>query len=1122
MLQIFVGLIPTATTPTTSACTEYLELLLDLTKLDPNVAQRFLPNILAFVVSKLRMMTHETKGDTICNLFRVANELYGLLDPSIFADDNLALDEIQQHIAFLLDQCLFGDLHNQSILCPSGSQQRNQAFDLLFKIISTFDTQPKIQTDLIRQLLASLANHLHITSPQISYDTPGYEDRDEPRNTRSNKSGHALHRHNRRKDFVGLVNLGCTCYLNSIIQQLFMVPSFTNELLSIPAYHTASSSTSSSSSPSPSSSTPNTSTPGDGINHELLSELQRVLLALRESQRRYLNPLAFASKVHNAEGAPIDLWEQTDCQESLVALFHQLEDNLKQSALITQHESTQTLLDDHFGCTLRYLVKCENGHVTKRDEKHMSLQLPVKHTYNLSEAFDKFTEAMKLDGDNKYQCSSCRRKVPAVRRCTMYKPPKQLILCLKRFEWNFETSERKKLNTRFEFDSVLNVKQYLNTNFPEEESDDGAESKSSDEDNSELVYDLVGIVIHQGSANRGHYYAYIKDRTGSGSHSQWYEFNDKNVSPRDFASIQKEAFGGETTVTVDDRHDDDDDDVSSQKSSGSRSRSKNNPWNKQTMTQPKPQNVEILSDRNAYILFYEQRAVKQEQQLQRRRHQQQRSKHQTAYESKESSNEIDLQQPWKHVTYLKEEYTRIRQENINIFRQQTLYDKAFVRFMRNLYNNVLLAEHSHFAKMQDQNRNLVLLRFVFNVVPVELTDSAQIRWWWDTLRDAVDKFAEHELKALATSKLLPSYLINIFGKHQNGANRKAALQFFKHLLLKIGERNAAELLLNAVFCALVTVVHEWRPRLLAHADMSEIIDLLNYISARSEKCLVGNAQSLMAALRELLLNDFAFAHNLNSADVPESILRDLGSSDSNLATEPIFNLIWHIMANDKIDEEALRGNNEIEFLRQVMCKNYCVSQVQIVKRIVAENTNESDLKLFNQVIEVIHRRMAWLDYYDVFAALNVFNALFEGDDDDVKLAKLNTNCCRVHLQKILSNSKYWKLTQVSVLMLAKLCENMMVRGWITQSCPAELHDVDSWCKKNNKAPTGRNRQSNRNRNYRSSQANVQFYRVQPEFNEKDAKQRLNEWRNRVSSKVKLADAGISNESLPAAMKTISS
>ena len=41
------------------------------------------------------------------------------------------------------------------------------------------------------------------------------------------------------------------------------------------------------------------------------------------------------------------------------------------------------------------------------------------------------------------------------------------------------------------------------------------------------LYKLVGILIHSGTADSGHYYSYIKERTEEG---RWLEFNDTQVS----------------------------------------------------------------------------------------------------------------------------------------------------------------------------------------------------------------------------------------------------------------------------------------------------------------------------------------------------------------------------------------------------------------------------------------------------------------------------------------------------------------------------------------------------------------------------------------------------------------
>lgn len=52
----------------------------------------------------------------------------------------------------------------------------------------------------------------------------------------------------------------------------------------------------------------------------------------------------------------------------------------------------------------------------------------------------------------------------------------------------------------------------------------------------------MGIVVHQGTTESGHYYSYIKER---GSQNNWFEFNDKEVSKFDPSLIPQECFGGE-------------------------------------------------------------------------------------------------------------------------------------------------------------------------------------------------------------------------------------------------------------------------------------------------------------------------------------------------------------------------------------------------------------------------------------------------------------------------------------------------------------------------------------------------------------------------------------------------
>lgn len=71
--------------------------------------------------------------------------------------------------------------------------------------------------------------------------------------------------------------------------------------------------------------------------------------------------------------------------------------------------------------------------------------------------------------------------------------------------------------------------------------------KEGDSENEQYEYDLIGVTVHTGTADGGHYYSFIKDRT-AGARDKWFLFNDAEVKPFDPNQIAAECFGGEMTV----------------------------------------------------------------------------------------------------------------------------------------------------------------------------------------------------------------------------------------------------------------------------------------------------------------------------------------------------------------------------------------------------------------------------------------------------------------------------------------------------------------------------------------------------------------------------------------------
>lgn len=65
-----------------------------------------------------------------------------------------------------------------------------------------------------------------------------------------------------------------------------------------------------------------------------------------------------------------------------------------------------------------------------------------------------------------------------------------------------------------------------------------------DEEASEDIFELVGILVHSGTAESGHYYSYIRERPSTSEKESWIEFNDDVVSPFEPNNIESCCFGG--------------------------------------------------------------------------------------------------------------------------------------------------------------------------------------------------------------------------------------------------------------------------------------------------------------------------------------------------------------------------------------------------------------------------------------------------------------------------------------------------------------------------------------------------------------------------------------------------
>ncbi len=65
-------------------------------------------------------------------------------------------------------------------------------------------------------------------------------------------------------------------------------------------------------------------------------------------------------------------------------------------------------------------------------------------------------------------------------------------------------------------------------------------------------YKLRGVIVHQGSLDHGHYYAYAQDEelNGCPEEDKWLEFNDLQITKFDLRQLKQDTFGTKDPMYV--------------------------------------------------------------------------------------------------------------------------------------------------------------------------------------------------------------------------------------------------------------------------------------------------------------------------------------------------------------------------------------------------------------------------------------------------------------------------------------------------------------------------------------------------------------------------------------------
>ncbi|CAF1149694.1 unnamed protein product [Rotaria sordida] len=356
---------------------------------------------------------------------------------------------------------------------------------------------------------------------------------------------------NKIKNRVGIINLGNTCYVNSILQALYQCDLFRKYILE---YH---------------------------FNQQtILSELQIIFAQLNLSKRPYINAV---NLVQIARPTWFTINEQQDCAEFLGYLLDTIKDEEKKSLsneierlftirtcqinrcqrcsiesyrqetsnylflpipiLDNQYDNLNNNNNNNNQSTIPISIMknglkfyaASNRNSTSDDDQIKSIatslvqsntinrfSLPnlssntsirshsppssyinitnniIHNSSNLQFVFDCYFQKEELKDDNQYRCEHCRSLQNAERYIILQTAPEYLILSLNRFEYDKKTNTFRKIFTKINYPKILNVNINPLENL---------------RNNSILIkYCLILIIVHTGyTLHGGHYYVYARE-----------------------------------------------------------------------------------------------------------------------------------------------------------------------------------------------------------------------------------------------------------------------------------------------------------------------------------------------------------------------------------------------------------------------------------------------------------------------------------------------------------------------------------------------------------------------------------------------------------------------------------
>jgi ubiquitin carboxyl-terminal hydrolase 34 len=248
----------------------------------------------------------------------------------------------------------------------------------------------------------------------------------------------------RKKDkkiekFVGIRNLGNLCYMNSVIQQLFMILQFKYSILDA----------------------------NDNKDHiktdyleddNTLHQLQKLFTYLLFTSYGEVIPKDFILSIKDSKNEFINPQEMQDSQEFFSSFCDKIENSL-------DNTKYKYLIENLFIGKICYQNICTScKKINYRFEDFKNLTLEIHNLKDIYESLNKYIEEETIED---YKCENCSKKGNLKKRQLLSNLPNILVIHLKRMIFNLE-GKQEKINSRFEFPIKLNLKKYCIENIVKE------------------------------------------------------------------------------------------------------------------------------------------------------------------------------------------------------------------------------------------------------------------------------------------------------------------------------------------------------------------------------------------------------------------------------------------------------------------------------------------------------------------------------------------------------------------------------------------------------------------------------------------------------------------------------